>query len=89
MDESDLFQRYTSLLRAHLPYSGSGPLEKTAKLADLGLDSLGLIQLLVDLEEEFAVEFPDDLLTAETFESVMSLWNSFMSVTETGGHGGA
>ena len=45
------------------------------RLADLGLDSLATVGLLVDVEESFGVEFPDEALTADTFATAASLWS--------------
>lgn len=39
-------------------------------LWEAGMDSMLSVGLLVALEDEFDVEFPDDLLTRETFSSV-------------------
>ncbi|MFD7785587.1 acyl carrier protein [Streptomyces nojiriensis] len=39
-------------------------------LWEAGLDSLLSVSLMVALEDEFDVEFPDELLTRETFSSV-------------------
>ncbi|NJQ05644.1 acyl carrier protein [Streptomyces lonarensis] len=39
-------------------------------LWSMGLDSLRCVRLMVALEDEFAIEFPDELLTRETFSSV-------------------
>uniref|UniRef100_A0AAU3GNG2 Phosphopantetheine-binding protein n=1 Tax=Streptomyces sp. NBC_01401 TaxID=2903854 RepID=A0AAU3GNG2_9ACTN len=35
-----------------------------------GLDSLGAVSLMAGLEDEFGIEFPDALLTRETFSTV-------------------
>ncbi|MFD3515419.1 phosphopantetheine-binding protein [Streptomyces sp. NPDC058657] len=35
-----------------------------------GLDSLGSVSLMTGLEDEFGIEFPDALLTRETFTSL-------------------
>jgi acyl carrier protein len=43
-------------------------------LADLGLDSVNLVGLMVGLETEFGFEFPEHRITVETFYSVRSLW---------------
>jgi acyl carrier protein len=42
-------------------------------LYDHGLTSLATVDLMLALEDEFEVEFPDDLLKRETFQSVRSL----------------
>lgn len=43
-------------------------------LSDVGLDSYTLIELLVDIEDTFGVEFSDELLVPETFQTPGTLW---------------
>jgi acyl carrier protein len=68
------FRDYTNLLRTYLPLSGSAPLQPSHQLVDLGLDSLNTVALLVEIEEVFGVAIPDDLITADIFDTVESLW---------------
>jgi acyl carrier protein len=75
---------YEDVLRQHLPLAGDGRLRPDAELVDLGLDSLGLVALLVDIEETFRVEIPDELLNGETFASVGALWTVLAEVVEGG-----
>ncbi|HEY6362716.1 MAG TPA: phosphopantetheine-binding protein, partial [Vicinamibacterales bacterium] len=42
-------------------------------LADLGLDSMRSINLLLELETEFGVVFPDEELTGENFRTVAAI----------------
>ena len=41
--------------------------------AGLGVDSVAMMQLIVALENEFEVEFSDELIRIENFESVDSI----------------
>jgi acyl carrier protein len=68
------FDQYRQLLTRALPDGAADDLEPETRLADLGLDSVALLQLVVQIEEVFDINFPDHLLSAETFESVESLW---------------
>jgi acyl carrier protein len=45
-------------------------------------DSLQLVQLIVQIEEAFEIDLPDEALTADTFESVDSLWSVLLSLFE-------
>ena len=54
--------------------SPGGPLKPSASLFDLGLDSMGTVQLLLELEETFGVTFPDEALTPEVFATPGSPW---------------
>jgi acyl carrier protein len=68
-------ERFESVVRANVPVlAASDPLLPSASLYDLGLDSMGTIQLLLELEETFAVTFPDDALKPETFATPEALW---------------
>lgn len=43
----------------------------TARLIDFGLDSVRALELVVDLEQRFGLEIPDqDLATAQTVEDI-------------------
>lgn len=77
MTYDDLFERYEKTLKSSLPAAPDRPLRPADRLAELGLrDSLMLIQLIVQLEEGFQVDLPEETLTSETFESVDSLWRA-------------
>lgn len=67
---------FQEILRAQLPFLGDGDLDVTAELASLGLDSMGVVQLLASVEGHYDVELPDDILNEETFETVGSLWRT-------------
>lgn len=64
---------FLNTLLDHLPYA-TGELVATDELAALGLDSMGVVQLLTALEDGYGLELPDDLITEETFATVGSLW---------------
>lgn len=70
-------ERFEAVVRANLHLLASDrPLDPGASLMDLGLDSMGSIQLLLELEETFGVTFPDEALTTEVFASPESLWKT-------------
>ncbi|MDT0345435.1 phosphopantetheine-binding protein [Streptomyces litchfieldiae] len=76
--------QFEKIVRAHLPALTDGTgLEPTAKLFDLGLNSLGMIALLVALEDEFDVTFPEADLGAETFATPAMLWGVIDRVRES------
>ncbi len=53
-----------------------GSIEPHKPLRELGLDSMGAVNLLLDLESAFGITFPDELLTGEVFRTVESLADS-------------
>ena len=66
---------FESTLRAHLPDLEPGErLNGDMQLVQYGLDSMGTVTLLVDLESALDLQFPDEALTPETFETVAVLW---------------
>ena len=63
-----------------------GP-ELTSEDADLyraGMNSLSTVNVMLALEEEFSVEFPDHLLQASTFRSVASIRSVLQTLTSPG-----
>ena len=50
-----------------------GSISAEADLYDAGLSSLATVNVMLAIEEEFDVEFPDRLLTRRSFQSVSSL----------------
>lgn len=68
-------ENYESLLREHLRFLDAGaPLLPDTPMVDLGLDSMGTIQLLIDIEDAFDISVPDELLIAESIATPASLW---------------
>ncbi|MGI8666009.1 MAG: acyl carrier protein [Jatrophihabitans sp.] len=79
MSEAD--PRLLKVVRQHLRLAGSEPDWDHARLRDLGLDSMSAIDLVLDLESEFDIVMPDDVLVAETFETVGSLSAALTALT--------
>lgn len=65
---------FLEILIAHLPYALGDRIAGDDDLAALGLDSMGVVQLVTDLEETFGFELPDELLTEDTFATAGTLW---------------
>ena len=73
-------RRFQEIVRPYLPYAAAGELGPQDELAALGLDSMGVVQLLSALEEGYDVNFPDEILDQDTFATVGSLWDTVASV---------
>ena len=73
---------FEKVLRPHLPLAGDRQIRPDADLADLGLDSLALVSLLIDVEETFRVTIPDELLMSATFASAGALWQVVVSLSD-------
>lgn len=52
--------------------------EETNLVEDLGYSSLNLIELIVELEMEFGIEIPDEVLNIET----LSMFKNIFTVVE-------
>lgn len=52
-------------------------------LASLGMDSMSALNLLLDIEEEFDVAFPEEYLTAEVFRTPASLAMAIQELATT------
>lgn len=63
---------FEEVLRRHLPLC-NGVIRPDVALADLGLNSLGTVGLVMDLEDSLNISMPDDVLVAETFQSAKAL----------------
>jgi acyl carrier protein len=63
------------VLRAHARFLSPGTdIDPDLALASLGVDSLDIIELIVQLESKFDVEIPVDQVTPETFSTPASIW---------------
>ncbi len=70
-------ERFDAVLRRHLRLLPAGQ-ELCAEmvLAELGLDSLAAVSLILDLEDELEVTLPDSSFAAGTFRTVDTLWTA-------------
>jgi acyl carrier protein len=67
-------ERIRKVLDGHgrLPVS-AGTLEDEANLYSAGMTSHASVNVMLALEEEFDIEFPDEMLTRNAFESIDSI----------------
>ncbi|MDF3290273.1 phosphopantetheine-binding protein [Streptomyces silvisoli] len=59
------------------------PILPSDVLKDLGLDSMGTVTVIVEIEETFGVVFPDDDMSFETFTTMDSLWRTVSRLTDS------
>ena len=71
-----------SLLEQHpmIPVN-FGALADDANLYDAGLTSFASVQMMLALEEEFDIEFPETMLTRRTFSSLANIAEAVSQLT--------
>ena len=70
---STLPERLDTILRRHLPLDRGDVLDPHVELSALGLDSMGAVKLLFEIEAEFDITFPDDAIDPSTFATPTTL----------------
>jgi acyl carrier protein len=69
--ELQIDEKLRSVLRSHLPEAApDGPLAPDSTLVDLGIDSLRLVEFIIDLEDRFQIAIPDEEMLANNFNTV-------------------
>ncbi|NEO67782.1 MAG: acyl carrier protein [Moorea sp. SIO4G2] len=80
---TDTEERLKGILREYLPLvADDEEIAVEADLTDLGLDSMNAVNLMLDIEEEFEVSFPESMLNAEVFYSVSTLAKAIQSLID-------
>jgi acyl carrier protein len=76
--------KFDEILRSHLTQlAPDQPLTPDLKLRANGLDSLGTVNLLMELEDSYGIEIPDERLTYELFDSPTTLWHTVAQLRGT------
>lgn len=64
-------EKLRDVLRNHLPTdSATAAFQPDDTLVDLGIDSLRLVELIIDLEDSFQIVIPDEEMLAKNFNTV-------------------
>ena len=64
---SEVEREVLEVLRAFVVDGQTARIDPERPLAELGLDSMASIDLLMEIEQELGVQVPDELMTADTF----------------------
>jgi acyl carrier protein len=65
--------QFEEVLRRHLRSAKPDAINYDAELAQLGLDSMSAVAVLLDMEKMFGIKFPDDMLVEGTFRTARRL----------------
>ncbi|NPU12080.1 MULTISPECIES: phosphopantetheine-binding protein [Bradyrhizobium] len=72
--EADVSSRIVTLVRDILAQNAiSADVAADAKLVDVGLTSMDMVNLMLGIEAEFDFTIPQELITPENFQSVATL----------------
>jgi acyl carrier protein len=69
----DITTQFEEVLRRHLRSANSDAINYDVELAQLGLDSMTAVAVLLDMEKMFGIKFPDDMLVEGTFRTARRL----------------
>ena len=78
MNENMIKEKFLSILDKYVGTEEEIDFDKS--LSEYELDSFIVIQLIVDLEIEFEIEFPDYVMVPEMFETAGTLYRCFFKV---------
>jgi acyl carrier protein len=66
---------FDTLVRSHLPdFPSDAPLPPDGSLVALGLESVGLVGLMADLEATYGCVVPEELSSPENFHTAGTVW---------------
>jgi acyl carrier protein len=65
----DITIQFEECLRRHLRSTKSDSMNYDIELAQLGLDSMTAVAVLLDMEKTFGIRFPDEMLVEGTFRT--------------------
>lgn len=68
-------ERFEQILRNNLKgLAAAAPLTADISLPDLGLNSVQTVSLLIELEETYEINLPEEAMVYRTFSTPGSLW---------------
>ncbi|WP_344889277.1 phosphopantetheine-binding protein [Actinomadura meridiana] len=80
-------EKFGEIVARHLPLkSDEDGIDPSLDMRSSGLDSIEAIYLLLDLEEEYSLSFPEELLSMEVFATPSSLWEAVSSMRAADGN---
>jgi len=78
----DITTRFEHCLRRQLRLVKPDSINYDVELAQLGLDSMTAVALLLDIEKTFAIRFPDDMIVEGTFRTAGGLKKAVQQLLE-------
>jgi acyl carrier protein len=81
----DITTQFEEVLRRHLRSAKTDSINYEVELAQLGLDSMTAVAVLLDMEKTFGIRFPDDMLVEGTFRTAGRLKEAVQKLRERKG----
>ena len=82
MSTDNTAERIRNIIKQHARLSAdAASLAPSADLYEAGMTSHASVNVMLALEGEFEVEFPDRMLTRGTFDSIASIQNAIEELT--------
>lgn len=82
--QTDVSGNVKRIIRDYIKWLASdNELADDADLRGLGLDSMQANNLMIELEEEFSINFPDSMLVPDTFKNAKNLIAAVESLIST------
>jgi len=78
----DISTQFEEVLRRHLRSAKADSINHDVELAQLGLDSMTAVAVLLDMEKTFNIRFPDDMLVEGTFRTAGRLKEAVQQLLE-------
>ena len=78
----DITTQFEEVLRRHLRSAKVNSINYDVELAQLGLDSMTAVAVLLDMEKAFGIRFPDDMLVEGTFRTAGRLKEAVQKLRE-------
>ena len=60
MTRSEIFDKISQMIKEQMHHEDMEVTEETSLKDELGVDSIDLMEFVVNLEDEFSIEIPDD-----------------------------
>ncbi|MCA9955574.1 MAG: hypothetical protein KC434_12685 [Anaerolineales bacterium] len=81
LKQDQVTEKLLTVLSKHLKFADDPqPIPMDKPLDELGLDSMGAVNLLLDLEDSFEISFPGSLLSEDTFKTAANLHKAVASL---------
>jgi acyl carrier protein len=79
---NDITTQFEEVLRRHLRSAKAESINYDVELAQLGLDSMTAVAVLLDMEKTFNIRFPDEMLVEGTFRTAGKLKEAVQMLRE-------